>query len=109
MLLDLPTSASSGVPDSLPVPFLKVAHDGLFLIRKVNGSPSGSEAVGMKEYCSPALIDEGGSPEIVGAVLLTGGGPGWETMTSIKKLLNDALTTPSVTVIVMSGVTPMSP
>jgi hypothetical protein len=37
-----------GVPDSLPVVVLNVAHEGLFVMLKVSVSPSESAATGVK-------------------------------------------------------------
>jgi hypothetical protein len=34
-----PTSVTAGVPDNLPVVELKIAHDGLFAIVKLNVAP----------------------------------------------------------------------
>jgi len=49
MLFAVPTSLFPGVPVSVPVIGSKEAHEGLFVILKVNVSPvSSSEAVGVK-------------------------------------------------------------
>jgi len=45
MLLFVPVAL--GVPESLPVDVLKVAHDGLFAMLKVSVSPFASLAVGV--------------------------------------------------------------
>jgi hypothetical protein len=68
----LPASVAAGVPCSLPVLAVNVAHDGLFAMLKVSdGFGSGSLAVGVKVYCEPALADVAGEPEIVGALFVT--------------------------------------
>ncbi len=64
------------MPESVPVLVSKLAHDGWPEIAKVNVSPSGSDAVGAKEYWSEIVILDGGVPDIVGAELPTGGGVG---------------------------------
>jgi hypothetical protein len=48
MLEYVPTCELAGVPLSTPVLLLKVAHDGLFEIEKISGSPFESLAVGWK-------------------------------------------------------------
>jgi hypothetical protein len=48
-VLYVPTLLVVGVPYSVPVEASKVAHAGLFAMLKVNLSPSGSLAVGLKE------------------------------------------------------------
>src|SRR6185312_9998232 len=58
-----------GVPDSRPVEASKLAQPGLFAIENVSALPSGSLAVGRKEYAVPAVIDVTGVPEMVGARL----------------------------------------
>ena len=57
---------------SRPVLELKSAQDGLLLMVKVKVSPSGSDALGVNEYCWPMRAAFGGVPEIVGAELPTG-------------------------------------
>src|SRR5580700_8924429 len=47
MLLNVPTLALDGVPESLPELLLKLAHDGRLLTEKVSGLPSGSLALGV--------------------------------------------------------------
>ena len=39
-----------GVPETLPVDVLNVAHDGLLRIERVSALPSGSFAVGLNAY-----------------------------------------------------------
>ena len=46
MPVEVPTLAAAGVPVSLPVAVLNVAHEGLPLIEKVNTPPLGLDAVG---------------------------------------------------------------
>jgi len=72
----VPTSASEGVPDSVPLAESKFAHAGVFSILNVNASPSGSDAVGVKEYASPTMTAARGLPLIVGALLVLPPGPG---------------------------------
>jgi len=49
---------------------LKLAHDGMFVMLKVNVVPaSTSFAVGVNVYCVPTVAVVGGVPEIVGGVL----------------------------------------
>ncbi len=48
MLAYVPAVPAPGVPESVPVAVLKLAHAGLLLMLKVNGSPFGSLAVGVK-------------------------------------------------------------
>ena len=45
----VPTWASAGVPDSIPVVLLNVAQEGLFAMPKLSDWPSGSDAVGVNE------------------------------------------------------------
>src|SRR5690606_27622858 len=73
-LVIVPTSESEGVPLSVPFDVLNVAHRGRFATANVRRSPSASEAVGWKTYCSPTVTMVGGVPAIVGAVLGGGGG-----------------------------------
>jgi len=62
----VPTFAVWGVPDSLPVTELKVAHTGRLRSVKVSAAPSGSLAVGEKVYVLPATTEPAGLPEITG-------------------------------------------
>src|SRR5262245_25862253 len=71
MLLYVP--AVVGVPDSLPVVVLNVAHVGLFVMANVSVSPLASDAVGWKLYAVPATRLVDGVPEIVGAVFVGAG------------------------------------
>src|SRR4029079_13320474 len=65
----VPVCALLGVPDSLPVVALKVAHAGFLLMLNVSVSLFASFAVGVNEYRLPATTDFGGVPLIVGAEL----------------------------------------
>jgi hypothetical protein len=65
MLPQSPTA--EGVPESRPLDVLKVAHQGLFVMLKVSLARSGSEAVGVNEYCEPTYTDAAGVPEMLGA------------------------------------------
>ena len=67
MPLYTPTSASVGVPLSLPVDVLKLAQPGFPVIENVSVSLSESSAVGVKLYALFAFTWLGGLPEIVGA------------------------------------------
>jgi len=58
-----------GVPVSLPLYLLKIAHDGLLIIENVNGSLLASEAVGANVYNWFAVKIVNGSPLMTGAVL----------------------------------------
>ncbi len=49
IMMDENVPVAEGVPDSLPVEVLKVAHDGLLRIENVSVLPSGSFAVGWNE------------------------------------------------------------
>jgi hypothetical protein len=62
-----PTSASPGVPLSVPFATLKEAHDGLPVMEKLSASLSASEAAGAKEYGVPALAVSAGEPSRTGA------------------------------------------
>src|SRR5262245_1250837 len=49
IMMDANVPVAVGVPESLPVEVLKVAHDGLLRIEKISALPSGSFAVGWNE------------------------------------------------------------
>jgi hypothetical protein len=65
---NVPTSPAAGVPCRRPVVALNVAQLGLFAMLNVSVPPSESLAVGVNEYCVPAVTVVGGVPEIVGEV-----------------------------------------
>ena len=69
MLPYVPALALCGVPCSCPFVRLKVAHAGRLLIMNVSSRPSGSLAVGVKEYALPAVTVVAGVPEITGGRL----------------------------------------
>jgi len=50
IVMPLLVPAAVGVPASLPVDVLKVAHEGLLAILNVSASPFGSFAVGVNAY-----------------------------------------------------------
>jgi len=54
------------VPLRRPLELEKLAQLGLFEILKRSVLPSGSDAVGWKEYCAPTIASAAGCPEIVG-------------------------------------------
>src|SRR5262245_11608587 len=85
--------AAAGVPDRRPVDALKVAHDGLLLIRNLSVCPSASDALGWKAYAVPAVTLAGGVPLILGAA--------FDGSTVIEKGGRAAVAIPSLTVIVM--------
>jgi hypothetical protein len=70
-----PTSPCPGVPETLPVDVLNVAHAGRPVTLNDSVSPSASEAVGVNEYCVPATTDVAGAPDMEGPRLVpaTGG------------------------------------
>src|SRR5688572_15579017 len=65
----MPAYAALGVPWSRPVVRSNDAQGGLFVIAKRSHCRSASRATGRKLYCSNALTDVAGAPEILGAVL----------------------------------------
>ena len=65
----VPAWALLGVPERRPVAALKLAQAGLLAIEKVSVWPSGSVAVGVKEYALPAVTDVGAAPLMAGGVL----------------------------------------
>jgi hypothetical protein len=69
MLEYAPTCDACGMPLRRPVEVLKLAQPGLFATPKRKVWPSGSEAVGRKEYCEPTYTDVAGVPEILGGRL----------------------------------------
>lgn len=68
MLALVPTSLLEGVPCRRPVLVLKFIHEGLPVTENFSVWPSGSEAVGLKEYSLPTAIVASGVPDIVGAL-----------------------------------------
>ena len=96
MFANVPTLAAAGVPCSRPVVVLNVAHVGRFVMLNVNVPPSESLAVGVNEYCVPAVAVVGGVPEIVGATFGT-------ELTTIENAGNCAVAFPSLTPITMSS------
>jgi hypothetical protein len=48
MLVELPTFALVGFPESAPVAVLKVAHAGRLTIEKLRAAPLGSDTTGVK-------------------------------------------------------------
>jgi len=101
MPLFVPTSLAEGVPCNCPVVVLNVAHAGLLVIENVNGSPSGSLAVGVNEYAVPAVADVAGVPEITGGLF-------GAAFTTIEKAGSDADALPSLTPITMPLFVPTS-
>jgi len=57
-----PTSALVGVPDSVPVPLSKEAHEGLPAIRKVTADAADTEGRNVYAWPTPTIV--GGVPEI---------------------------------------------
>jgi hypothetical protein len=68
----VPTFALVGVPVKAPLAVLKLAHDGLPAMLNVSELPSGSDAVGWKEYDDPTVTLVAGVPEITGGRLAGG-------------------------------------
>ncbi|MEQ1579368.1 MAG: hypothetical protein ABL964_02160 [Steroidobacteraceae bacterium] len=68
--------AAVGVPASLPVLVLKVAHAGLPEMLKVKVLPSRTLADGWNVYAVPMVAVVGGTPAIVGGVFPVGVGAG---------------------------------
>jgi hypothetical protein len=79
-----------GVPESLPVVVLNVAHEGRLRIENVRGLPSGSRAVGWNEYAVPTFAVVGGVPVIVGVLFAFG-------FTTSEYAGSDTFVVPSVT------------
>ncbi len=96
MLLYVPTCALLGVPVRRPVVASKNIHDGLLIQLKVSGSPSGSDAVGVKLNDWPTVIEVGGVPPMIGGELV-----GWTGVTVSVKAGSDEVEMPSVTEITM--------
>src|SRR5688572_7794593 len=66
IMIDAKVPAAVGVPERRPVDVLNVAQDGRLRMENVSALPSGSRAVGWKEYAVPTLAVVGGVPEICG-------------------------------------------
>src|SRR5262245_27627561 len=66
MFENVPTLPAAGVPCSRPVVVLNVAQLGWFAMLNVKVPPSESLAVGVNEYCVPAVAVVGGDPAVVG-------------------------------------------
>jgi hypothetical protein len=98
MLEYVPTFALAGVPETVPVAMLKVAHDGRFCTLKESASPSVSRAVGVKMYGVPAISVVDGEPEMVGGGL-AGAEAAAETL--IEKGASEARAWPSLTLMMM--------
>jgi hypothetical protein len=90
IVMPLCVPVADGVPDSLPVEVLNVAHVGLFAMLNVNGSLLASLAVGVKLYAVPTLAVVAGVPVMVGAVFEVP--PDAETV-----MLNDGISEAEVT------------
>lgn len=67
----LPTLELDGRPLSLPDDGSKAAQAGLLATENVSVSPSKSLAVGVNAYATPGVAVDGGTPAIVGALLVT--------------------------------------
>ena len=78
----------------MPVAVSKEAHAGLFATVNVSRSPSGSDAVGLKEYGRPVTAAVTGLPLMTGARLAT-------AVAVMEKLASEALKAPSDTLIAM--------
>jgi hypothetical protein len=97
MLAYVFSSAVVGVPVSLPVVLLKLAHTGLFAIVKLSVLPSGSLADGENVYAWPATTLVAGVPLMTGG-LLAGAGA---AVTLMLKGPMEVLALPSETEIVI--------
>ena len=101
--LEAPTSATAGVPLSLPVEVSNAAHEGLPVIAKLSVLALASEALGWNVYASPATAVVAGFPEMVG------GSGGVSTPTVISNAGSDAVCAPSLTLMTMPLSVPTSP
>ena len=97
-------AAAVGVPASVPVVASNEAQDGLLAMLKLSLLPSGSDAVGRKEYFVPATTPGAGVPPMVGARLAASGQSTRRTNGS-----RDADALPSVTLILTRLEVPTSP
>jgi hypothetical protein len=100
MFTKVPTFATAGVPVSRPVVPLNVAQLGRFAIANVSVPPSGSVAVGVKEYAVPAVTVVGGVPEIVG-------GRFGAAVTAMANAGSETLAAPSLTLMPMLANVPL--
>jgi hypothetical protein len=97
-------SPAAGVPSNRPVALLNVAQLGRLAMLNVNVPPSRSLALGVNEYCVPAVAVVDGVPVIVGGLFGEGA-----ALTAIENAGNSADTWPSLTLITMPVETPTSP
>jgi hypothetical protein len=91
MPLVVPMFAAPGVPSSRPVEAQKVAQAGRLVMLNVSVPPLASLALGVNEYCVPAVAVVGGAPVMVGALLgggLLGGGALGGALTAIENAGN---------------------
>src|SRR5258708_170598 len=65
MLEVVPALAAAGVPLSLPVEVLNVAHEGPLLIENVKAAPLPPAALGVNAYARPAVTLLAGLPVMV--------------------------------------------
>jgi hypothetical protein len=93
--------ATPGVPLKRPVAVLKVAQLGAFWMEKLMLLPSGSRAVGVNAYATPAVALVEGEPEIVGARL-------GAAVTTIENARNAAEVRPSLALMIRFEYVPIS-
>lgn len=62
---NVPLFEDVGVPESLPLAVLKLAHDGLCDIENLSVVPRGPLALGVKLYFFPATTVAAGEPEMM--------------------------------------------
>ena len=99
----VPASASPGVPDRRPVDESKLAHVGRLEMENVSVSLSGSDAVGVNKYATPAFTLLGGEPEIRGGEFVA------DALTVIENAPRLAEDVPSDTLITIFPSVPASP
>jgi hypothetical protein len=85
--------AAVGVPEIRPVEVLNVAQDGRLRTENVIGRPSGSRAVGWKEYATPT-VPAGAVPVIVGEAFAFG-------LTTMENVGSETRVVPSETEMTM--------